>query len=151
SPLLDRLASPAAVVYSTAGARDGEPPAGTGAFGRPRRVGRSVHVEALGEQAVSSAEFVPHAGGVDMWRALLRDRVDLTYVCPYEVVARGADDPSVSVTSCPSLSVNMLLFNVRSGPLAAPAGRRALANAIDKHQHLADVNRGVGEAAPGPI
>src|SRR5215813_2911898 len=46
SPLLDRLASPAAVVFRV-GARDGELPAGTGAFGRPRRVGRSVHVEAL--------------------------------------------------------------------------------------------------------
>ena len=80
-----------------------------------------------------------------------RDRIDLAYECPYEVVARGADDPSVVVTSCPSLAVNMLLFNVRSGPLAAPAARRAVANAIDKHQLLADVNRGVGEAAQGPI
>ncbi len=151
SPLLDRLASPAAMIHSTAGARDGEPPAGTGAFGRPRRVGRSVHVEALGEQAVSSAEFVPHVGGVDMWRALVEDRIDLAYECPYEVVARGADDPSVVVTSCPSLAVNMLLFNVRSGPLAVPAARRAIARAIDKHQLLAEVNRGVGEAARGPI
>jgi peptide/nickel transport system substrate-binding protein len=151
SPLLDRLAAPAAVVYSTAGARDGELPAGTGAFGRPRRVGRSVHVEALGEQAVSSAEFVPHVGGVDMWRALVEDRIDLAYECPYEVVECGADDPSVVVTSCPSLAVNMLLFNVRSGPLAAPAARRAIAKAIDKHQLLADVNRGVGKAAQGPI
>jgi len=151
SPLLDRLASPAAVVYPTTGPRDGEPPAGTGAFGRPRRVGRSVHVEALGEQAVSSAEFVPHVGGNDMLRALVEDRIDLAYECPYEVVARGADDPSVVVTSCPSLAVNMLVFNVRSGPLAAPAARRAIANAIDKHQLLAEVNRGVGEAAQGPI
>ena len=151
SPLLDRLASSAAVVYSTAGAREGEPPAGTGAFGRPHRVGRSVHVEALGDQAVSSAAFVPHVGGVDMWRALVEDRIDLAYECPYEVVARGADDPSVVVTSCPSLAVNMLVFNVRSGPLAAPGARRAIANAIDKHQLLADVNRGVGEAAQGPI
>src|SRR6185436_15024081 len=39
SPLLDRLASPAAAVYATA-ARDGELPAGTGAFGRPRRIDR---------------------------------------------------------------------------------------------------------------
>jgi peptide/nickel transport system substrate-binding protein len=151
SPLLDRLASPAAMVYSTAGALDGEPPAGTGAFGQPRRVGRSVHVEALGDQAMSSAAFVPHVGGVDMWRALVEDRIDLTYECPYEVVARGAADPSVVVTSCPSLAVNMLLFNVRSGPLASPAVRRAISNAIDKHQLLAEVNRGVGEAAQGPL
>jgi peptide/nickel transport system substrate-binding protein len=151
SPFLDRLASPAAVVYSTTGARDGEPPAGTGAFGRPRRVGRSVHVAALGDQAVSSAEFVSHVDGGDMWRALVEDRIDLAYECPYEVVARGADDPSVVVTSCPSLAVNMLVFNGRSGPLAAPAARRAIAKAIDKHQLLADVNRGVGEAARGPI
>lgn len=151
SPLLDRLASPAAVIYSTTGVGDGELPAGTGAFGRPRRVGRSVHAEALGEQAVRSAEFVPHVGGVDMWRALVEDRVDLAYECPYEVVARGADDPGVVVTSCPSLAVNMLLFNVRSGPLAEPAARRAIASAVDKHQLLAEVNRGVGEAAQGPI
>jgi peptide/nickel transport system substrate-binding protein len=45
----------------------------------------------------------------------------------------------------------MLLFNVRSGPLAAPAARRAIAKAIDKHQLLAEVNLGVGEAAQGPI
>jgi peptide/nickel transport system substrate-binding protein len=151
SPFLDRLAAPAAVVYSTTGVPDGEPPAGTGAFGRPRRVGRSVHLEALGERAVSSAEFVPHVGGVDMWRALVEDRVDLAYECPYEVVARGSDDPSVVVTSCPSLAVNMLVFNVRSGPLAVPAARRAVANAIDKHQLLAEVNCGVGEVAQGPI
>ena len=150
SPFLDRLAGPAAVVASTA-VRDGEAPAGTGAFGRPRRVGRSVHVEALEEQAVSAAAFVPHVGGVDMWRALVEDRIDLAYECPYEVVARGANDPSVVVTSCPSLAVNMLLFNVRSGPLAVPAARRAIATAIDKHQLLADVNLGVGEAAQGPI
>jgi ABC-type transport system substrate-binding protein len=151
SPFLDRLACPAAVVYSTTPARDGGPPAGTGAFGRPRRVDRSVHVEALGEQAVSSAEFVPHVGGVDMWKALIEGRIDLAYECPYEVVARGSADPSVVVTSCPSLAVNMLLFNVRSGPLAVPASRRAIAKAIDKHQLLADVNRGVGEAAQGPL
>ena len=170
SPLLDRLASPSAVIYATAGARDGGPPAGTGAFGRPSRVGRSVHVDriaapfggadgrgqapavsALGDQAVSSAEFVPHVDGGAMWRALVEDRVDLAYECPYEVVARGADDPSVVVTSCPSLAVNMLVFNGRSGPLAAPAARRAIALAIDKHQLLADVNLGVGEAAQGPI
>jgi peptide/nickel transport system substrate-binding protein len=151
SPLLDRLASPAAVVYSTAEARDGEPPAGTGAFGRPRRLGRSVHIEALGDQAVSSAVFVPHVDGGDMWRALVAGRIDLAYECPYEVVARGVDDPSVVVTSCPSLAVNMLVFNVRSGPLAAPAARRAIAKAIDKHQLLAEVNCGVGEAAQGPI
>jgi peptide/nickel transport system substrate-binding protein len=151
SPLLDRLASPAAVVHSTLRPRDGEPPAGTGAFGRPRRVGGSVHVEALGAHAVSSAAFVPHVGGVDMWRALVEDRIDLAYECPYEMVARGSDDPSIVVTSCPSLAVNMLIFNVRSGPLAVPAARRAIANAIDKHQLLADVNRGVGEAAQGPI
>lgn len=150
SPLLDRLASPAAGVC-TVGARDGELPAGTGAFGRPRRVDRCVHVDALGAQAVSSATFVPHVGGIDMWRALVEDRIDLAYECPYEVVARGAADPSVVVTSCPSLAVNMLLFNVRSGPLAAPAARRAIASAIDKHQLLTDVNRGVGEAAQGPI
>jgi peptide/nickel transport system substrate-binding protein len=151
SPLLDWLASPAAMIYSTAGARDDEPPAGTGGFGRPRRVDRSVHVEALGDQAVSSAAFVPHFDGGAMWRALVEDRIDLAYECPYEVVARGADDPSVVVTSCPSLAVNMLVFNGRSGPLAAPAARRAIANAIDKHQLLADVNCGVGEAAQGPI
>jgi peptide/nickel transport system substrate-binding protein len=151
SPLLDRLASPAAVVYAAPGARDGEPPAGTGGFGRPRRIGRSVHVEALGDQVVRSAEFVPLIDGLAMWRALVEDRIDLAYECPYEVVARGSDDPSVVVTSCPSLAVNMLVFNVRSGPLAAPAARRAIATAIDKHQLLTEVNRGVGEAAQGPI
>lgn len=151
SPLLDRLTSPAAMVHPTAGTQGDELPGGTGAFGRPRRVGRSVHVEALREQAVSSAEFVPHVAGVDMWQALVEDRVDLAYECPYEVVAHRASDPSVVVTSCPSLAVNMLLFNVRSGPLAEPAARRAIANAIDKHQLLAEVNRGVGEAAQGPI
>ena len=148
SPLLDRLASPAAVVYSTP---ETELPVGTGGFGRARRVDRSIHVDALGDQAVRSAVFVPHVGGVDMWRALVEDRVDLAYECPYEVVAHGSDDPSVVVTSCPSLAVNMLMFNVRSGPLAAPAARRAIAQAIDKHELLAEVNRGVGEAAQGPI
>ena len=146
APLLDRLASPAAAIFAS-----GDPPAGTGAFGRPRRVDASVHVDALANTAVRSAVFVPHVGGVDMWQALVEDRADLAYECPYEKVAHGSDDPSVVVTSCPSLSVNLLLFNVRSGPLAEPATRRAIAHAIDKHQLLAEVNRGVGEAAQGPL
>lgn len=150
SPLLDLLTSPTAAVYSAAATEDALP-AGTGAFGRPHRVDRSLHVEAMGAQAIRSAEFVPHVGGVDMWRALVEDRIDLAYECPYEVVKRGSTDPSVVVTSCPSLSVNMLLFNCRTGPLAEPAARRALAGAIDKHQLLTEVNRGVGEAAQGPL
>jgi ABC-type transport system substrate-binding protein len=145
SPLLDRLAAPTAMISA------GDPPTGTGAFGAPRRVERSMHVDALGDQAVRAATFVPHVGGLDMWKALGDDRVDLAYECPYEVVARGSDDPNVVVTSCPSLAVNMLLFNVRSGPLAAPEARRAIARAIDPHELLAEVNRGVGEAARGPL
>ena len=81
----------------------------------------------------------------------LKNRIDLAYECPYEVVKHGSPDPSVIVTSCPSLAVNMLLFNCRSGPLAAPDARRAIAGAIDKHQLLAEVNRGLGEAAQGPL
>ncbi len=150
SPLLDLLTSPTAAVYSAAADGD-ELPTGTGAFGRPHRVDRSLRVEAMGAQAIRSAAFVPHVGGADMWRALIEDRIDLAYECPYEVVKHGSPDPSVIVTSCPSLAVNMLLFNCRSGPLAAPDARRAIAGAIDKHQLLAEVNRGVGEAAQGPL
>ncbi len=151
APFLDRLTAPAAVIYAPRVSPEGEPPAGSGAFGRPRRVGRSIHVEALRELAVGSAAFVPHLHGPDMWKALLEDRVDLAYECPYEIVARGSESSAVEVTSCPSLAVNLLLFNVRSGPLADPAARRAVAGAIDKQQLLAEVNRGVGEAAQGPL
>ncbi|HET9623662.1 MAG TPA: ABC transporter substrate-binding protein [Kofleriaceae bacterium] len=150
APLLDRLSAPFTAIFAPPAHAD-DPPAGTGAFGRPRRVDKTWQVEAMADQAVRAAELVPLAGGSAMWQALVEDRIDLAYECPYEIVARGSPDPSVVVTSCSSLTVNMLMFNVRSGPLSVPATRRAIARAIDKHQILAEVNRGVGEAPEGPI
>lgn len=86
-----------------------------------------------------------------MLSALLHDRVDLAYECPYEAVRRGVDDPSVVVESCPSLSVNLLLFNLGCRALGDPGARRAVARAIDKRELFVKVNRGVGEVASGPI
>jgi peptide/nickel transport system substrate-binding protein len=151
SPFLSHLSGPSAVVYSAATGNGIACPAGSGAFGRPRMVGRSVHLEAVRSRAFSSATFVPVVGGSAMWKALRDDRIDVAYECPYEVVRRGSDDPSVVVKSCPSLAVNMLLFNLRCEALWQPGTRRAVARAIEKHELLAAVNRGVGEVAEGPI
>lgn len=95
--------------------------------------------------------FIPMANGSDMWSGLCRGQVDVIYECPYEVVRTRQVPNGLIRQVSPSLSVNMLILNTRSGVCASRSFRGLIARGINQQELLQKVNLGVGEVARGPI
>ncbi|MDQ3803789.1 MAG: ABC transporter substrate-binding protein [Acidobacteriota bacterium] len=162
APLLDLLAGPAAVFVSPQEAKIGKEKvrAGTGAFKFERR-GRGDAVilrraprgwsNKPRSAGVARIEFVPKLNGVEMWESLIQGRLDLIYECPYQVLHDKSDGHLFVKNSCPSLSVNMMHFNMASGPFASRSLRNIVAEAVDKRELFEKGNEGLGCVADGPI
>ncbi|MFD0599375.1 ABC transporter substrate-binding protein [Catellatospora coxensis] len=92
--------------------------------------------------------------GAATWEALASGLVDVAYECPYEVIklsARSGIVDGVRVRTCPSLSINMLVFNTVESAARSRGLRRRAAAAIDPAAVLARAHQGVGQVPRGPV
>ena len=105
----------------------------------------------IGDSRYKRIEFIPLKDGWEMWQSLLQGDVDIIYECPYSIVKNPHKIPSIIINSTPSISVNMMHFNLNKPPFNSRVHRRILADAIDKSELFRKGNEGVGDIAVGPV
>lgn len=107
-----------------------------------------------GEKALGVPDtlvFVPMPDGQAMWEALVADELDVIYELPYRRIRDMAPRGRICIDRRESLSVNMLLFNMRSPPFEDLAMRQKVAAALDPRELIRHATDGVGIAPLGAI
>lgn len=148
APLLDRLAAPAAVI--TKYQPTGDQLFGTGKY-IPAEAAQGNVLDLRRTDSGPDLRFIPYRDGTRMWEALCAGEVDVAYECPYRFAKGENSPPGIEVTTRPSLSVNLLVFNVEARSGLGLGERRAIRDGIDKRTLFEKINLGVGEIACSPI
>jgi peptide/nickel transport system substrate-binding protein len=128
---------------------------GTGAFRLVRRDSEGVHLERfsgyyLGTPEIERIVIRPSDNLRTSWTRLLRGEVDMVTDVPPEAVEFIQSD-EIQVISSPRGYQFVVAFNSAATVFRSPAVRRALNAAIDRESLIANVLRGQGQAAIGPI
>ena len=104
-----------------------------------------------GDPGVARIEVKLFPDQRNAWSALMRDEIDVLYEVSRESLDFVRSESSINVVSFMRPYVYLLGFNSRQPPLARPAVRRALSQAIDRSAFVQQALLGEGDVAAGHV
>ncbi|MQA29747.1 MAG: hypothetical protein GEU82_07905 [Luteitalea sp.] len=136
--------------------RPGPLPVGTGPFG-VRSIDAQTIVMAAnqsyyeGPPSIESIRIQPYESTRSAWADLLRDEVDMLYDVGVDALDSLTPSTGVKVFAHQRAYAYVVLLNVRKAGLKEARVRRALNMAVDRGAIVANVLRGKGSIADGPV